>query len=184
MLCARSLFLYCRLFAVLVVPTMAAAAEAQWQQPLIQNYGKVAAFPHAAAQPDPEQKHRLVMDVTQGADTPGDISPALNKVARLANLYALAGVPRDNVEIVAVVHGKATSAILNAQRYQSEFDVANPNAPLLKALLEAGVKIEVCGQALAHHGYTVADVAKQVDVALAALLALAEYQRAGYVLLP
>lgn len=178
-----SVLRYC-LFALLFMPAMAMASETQWQHPLINNYGKVAAFPQATAQPDPEHQHRLVMDVTKGAETPRDLSPGLDKVARLTNLYALAGVPPSHVDIIAVVHGKATPAILNDQRYQSEFGMANPNTPLLKALADAGVKVEVCGQALAHHGYATKDVNKQIDVALAALLALAKHQREGYVLLP
>jgi len=112
------------------------------------------------------------------------VARGLEGVARLANLYAVAGVPAKHLHIVAVVHGKATPAVLDDAHYRAKFGMDNPNTPLLQALSKTGVKVVVCGQALAHQGFQATSVNSHVPVVLGALAALAKYQREGYVLLP
>ncbi len=172
------------LLVFMLAPATASADTDTWQYPLIENYGKVRDYLDALARPDPKQQHRLLLDVTKGAKSPDQLTRGLEGAARLANLYTLAGVPKKNLHIVAVVHGKATAGVLDNGYYQAKFDMDNPNTPLLQALADAGVEVYVCGQALAHNDFDSAWVDSNVKVVLGALAALAKYQQAGYVLLP
>jgi len=173
------------LLSVSILAPAVTMADAQtWQYPLIEHYGKVRDYPNALARPDPKQQHRLLLDVTKGAKSPEQLTRGLEGAARLANLYALAGVPKKNLHIVAVVHGKATAGVLDNAHYRAKFDMDNPNTPLLHALADAGVDVFVCGQALAHNDFESAWVDSHVKVVLGAFAALAKYQQAGYVLLP
>lgn len=179
-----SLMFQVLLLFFMLAPAATMAKTDSWQYPLIENYGKVRDFPNALARPDPNKQHRLLMDVTKGAKSPDKVAPGIEKVARLANLYALAGVPKKNLHLVAVVHGKATAGVLDNEHYHAKFGMDNPNTPLLQALTDAGVQVYVCGQALAHHDFESAWVSSNVEIVLSALTALAKYQEAGYVLLP
>lgn len=164
--------------------TPAGAASPSWQYPVIENYGKVQAVLQADMAPSPDRDYRVLMDLTKGAEKSGKVGDGLVHAARLVNLYALAGVPRDNLDLVAVIHGKATRGVLNDAQYKSEFGIKNPNTPLIDALTQAGVEVVVCGQALAHHGFSPESVNPNVSVALGAMTALEQYQHDGYVLLP
>lgn len=160
------------------------AASEDWRYPIIENYGKVQPVPQAEMTPSLDRRHRVLMDLTEGAGKPGKVGDGLVHVARLVNLYALADVPRDNVDLVAVIHGKSTRGVLKDAVYRSEFGVENPNTPLIEALAEAGVELYVCGQALAHHGFEPKSVHSDISIALSALTALEKFQNQGYVLLP
>jgi intracellular sulfur oxidation DsrE/DsrF family protein len=48
---------------------------------------------------------------------------------------------------VAIVHGKATPAVLSDPSYWRAFGRANPDSNLIRELAEHGVNICVCGQA-------------------------------------
>lgn len=160
-----------------------AVAAVGWQNPAIEEYGEVRDFPQAGARPDPADRYRIVVDVTEGAKTPDMTGSGLEHVARLANLYALAGVPPERMQIVAVVHSDATATVLDDEHYRQKFGVANPNSSLLSALRTSGIEVVVCGQALASHQFEPAWVADEVEVVLAAMTALVKYQKKGYVLL-
>ncbi|MDJ0391023.1 DsrE family protein [Roseomonas sp. E05] len=107
----------------------------------------------------------------------------LDHVARLLNLLALRHVTPAPDDVVAVLYGAATPAALAAGAHQARFGGPNPNAELLRLLRERGVAVEVCGQALAEHGFRPGDAAPEVTVALSAQIALANRQLRGWAVL-
>ncbi len=159
-------------------------ASPEWRTPVIAEYGKVRPYPDAAAQLDPEQTYKVVFNVTKAAQDENDVVPGLESAARFVNLAGLAKVPGKNLELVAVLNGPATSAALGDDAYLKRHQRTNPNRKLIAALNEAGVDVMVCGQALAHKGFSTTEVANDVTVAVAALTVLAKYQSAGYALIP
>ena len=81
-----------------------------------------------------------------------------------------------------VIHGPATTDVLNNAAYLARFGVDNPHLPLFDALAQAGVKLYVCAQAANVFEVARDQIAEPVDLALSAMTALVmleadDYQR-------
>jgi len=148
--------------------------------PVITGVGGAAELPEAAYRPDQGGPYRVVFDVTAAPDDGGGANPGLAKVARFLNIYGSHGVPAEDMELVVVLHGKATAASLADEAHRAHGGGANPNTELLAQLKRAGVELTVCGQALAHNGYEPAEVAEGVAVAVAALTVVPMLANEGY----
>jgi intracellular sulfur oxidation DsrE/DsrF family protein len=155
-----------------------------WTTPAIQGYGKIHYLPDAAYKPRADQTYRIVFALTKGAKQPGEVSPALDRVARTVNLYVASGVPLMQLKFVAVAYGDATSIVLDDEQYRAKFGMANPNLPLIEALRKAGVDVSVCAQAVAEHDYQYDWVDKRVTLALSGLTTVTTLEHDGYVLMP
>jgi len=159
------------------------AERKPWTFPAVPGYGGVVALPDVPQQSDPALRYKVVFSVTQAAREPGGKSPGLDHVARLLNLLALGSVSPAPGDIAAVLYGPATPAALSDGTHRARFGVPNPNAELLHLLRERGVAIEVCGQALAEHGFSPSATAPDVTVVLSGATALANRQLRGWVVL-
>lgn len=149
----------------------------------VSGFGGFKPLPEAGEQPDPSRVYRVIFDVSQ--DGPDDKPlKGLDRVARLANMLAAGGVDADHRQIVVVLHGAATLAVLSdaAWAARGKGD-ANPNSALLRALLAAGVQVRLCGQAMAGNSVTDAELEPGVTVDLAALMTVIHHQQAGYALI-
>ncbi len=65
-----------------------------------------------------------------------------------------------------------------------DFNIDNPNVRLISELSKAGVKVVVCGQALAHNKFPHDWVNREVELTLAAISDVIILQQQGYALLP
>jgi intracellular sulfur oxidation DsrE/DsrF family protein len=153
------------------------------QFPVVPNYGGVFQIDNAALLPDPKLKYNIVMDIAMASEKADDLNFAINNVARLLNLHALAGIPRENVHVVVAIHGEAAYCLMNNEAYQKKYKVNNPNLPLLKALKEAGVELYVCGQSLFARNIDRNTLSPDVTVALSMLTTVTTYQLKGYAFL-
>ncbi|MBN9519569.1 DsrE family protein [bacterium] len=170
-------------FAVLLSLSGAAVAQERAVTPVISGYGAVVPLPDAVEQPAKGSK--VVIEVTGTGKEAGQPLPGLVRAATLLNLAGASGLKASDLEIVVVLHGDATSAALNDATYKvSGRD--HPHADLMKKLNGAGVKILVCGQALARRGYDPKSVRGEVKVAASAVTAVVNLQGKGfaYVLAP
>jgi intracellular sulfur oxidation DsrE/DsrF family protein len=149
--------------------------------PLIPKYGPVVPMPKAVEQPNPKSK--VVFDFTAYPD-PKSIHKGFERVAVLLNLSMAQKVEIKQMEIVVVLHGDATKSCLASEAYEQRFGCANPNVELLGELHKHGVKVMVCGQALARQGLPMAEVANNVEIATSALTAIINKQMAGYAYIP
>lgn len=152
--------------------------------PRISSAGGVFALPEGVEMPAADRIHRVLIDATGGETTASGTNRHLEAAARAVNLYALAGVPAENVQVAVVVHGKATPLVLSEAAYLRKFSRPHPDSALLAALRQAGVEIHVCGQSLTHQGHAVTDVHERVDVALSAMTKMVELQTDGYGIIP
>ena len=152
--------------------------------PAIAGYGEIHALPDAAYQPQKDQVYKVVFSLTKTPQKPEDVNPALDAVARAMNLYVSAGVPADHLKFVAVLHGPATGAALDAAHYKEHFKVDDPNIELIHKLRAAGVDIVVCGQAYLGQGFPLDGLNKDVKLALSALTTITTLETQGYVLMP
>ena len=100
-------------------------------------------------------------------------------------MHARAGVPADRSRVSVIVHGQAAHDLLNAGAYAKRNEgKPNPNAPLIAALVGAGVEIQLCGQTAAALGIDKAELQPGVKLALSAITAHALLQHQGYTLNP
>lgn len=173
------------LVAALLITGTAVARDTA--APTVPNYGRIVQPTGAAELPDPQLRYRVVFSVTKAGATPGEVSPSLEKVARMVNLLTSHGVRIQPGDLVAVVHGPAATSVLKDPAYVARVpDVgvsSNPNGPLVSALQRAGVVVSICGQAMHGQKIAAADLAPGVRVDLAALTTLANLQLRGYALI-
>lgn len=152
----------------------------------VPGFGRIAAVPGAALRPGPRSAVRAVFPATQAAASPDQVAPALEKAARYLNLLAQEGIRTRPGDVVVVISGPATPAVLDDERYRARYEAAgaNPNLPLIRALQRAGAVVSVCGQALHAHRIAAAEVAPDVRLDLAAMTTLVELQARGHALIP
>ena len=78
----------------------------------VSGFGGFKPLPEAGEQPDPSRVYRVIFDVSQGGPDDKPLK-GLDRVARLANMLAAGGVDADHRQIVVVLHGAATPAVLS-----------------------------------------------------------------------
>lgn len=147
--------------------------------PLIPDYGGVWSLPQTV-KPDPNIEYRLVIDMKVRPANPEQINEGLNRIARLMNLLSLGGVKKDQIKIAAAIHGGATTAILDNEKYQEIHQLDNPNLEIIRQLKAAGVDLYVCGQSLKARGYPAENVHPEIKIGLSMLTVVSEHMMKGY----
>lgn len=164
--------------ALIAIPYPAMAGSQQF--PVIKHFGGAYSLPHAAEQPDASKAYKVIFDVTKGAAKPSQVNPGVFHVAKAVNIMVSAGVPLSHLHFVAILHGKATVSVLDNAHYKAKFGIDNPNIALFKALRQAGVTVDVCGQAMLKEHYQLAWANPYVKPALSGLSTLIIYGNQGY----
>lgn len=168
-----------------LVPLLAISSFSQAAEfttgPVFTEYGKKVTVDGVRF--DKSAHFKVAFDVAKGADK-GTINRQFDSLARFINMHVATGVPAENIRLALVVHGSATLDLLKDSAYLQKFGVANANQPLLEALMAHQVKVIVCGQSAAAHGYSNTDFLPGVEVALSAMSAHALLQQQGYTLNP
>lgn len=150
------------------------------QNPVIKSTGTIHDIPYATVTPDPHLEYNIVIDVATGPQTPDELNPSLENVARLINLHVAGGVPLSRLHIVLAVHNASAVALLNNETYQQKFKMDNPNLTLIEELKQAGVKIALCGQSMVRRDINPKQIAPGVEVATSMLTTFTTYQLKGY----
>ena len=155
----------------------------EWETPVINGYGEVMFFEQTASQLNKELDYKLIFDIKSN-DTKNGVNKGLWVIARTLNMLSLGKVPRNNIEIVASIHGEASFLALTDQAFQNKFGKSNPNLDLIDKLISNGVKLFVCSQATAARGIDEKSINKKIKRAFSGLSVLATYQLNGYILMP
>ena len=151
--------------------------------PIFKNYGKTAPVTTDFIIPERAQ-FKVSFDTAKAADA-GEINRTLDSAARFINMHASAGVKPKRMKLAIIVHGKAVHDVSRSNAYQQlHAGAENPNAELIKKLLENNVRIIVCGQSAAYYEIDNADLLPGVEMALSAMTAHAILQQNGYTLNP
>ena len=157
-------------------------AVGDFHSPRIGGFGAIVQLPSASEQP--KSGSRILVDVTKGGASDA-LLPAIEKVARFVNIYAGAGKEPATAQITVVVHGDATLSVLNSDAYSKRFGTrGNPNFDCLHKLHEAGVRLIVCGQSIAHKKAKPEDVLVFTEVGVSGLTAMVNLQADGYAYVP
>ncbi len=150
----------------------------------IPQYGMIAPVAGQLALPA-DAKFKISFDVAKAAQ-PGEVSRALDSVARFINMHRQAGVTEQNIDLAVVVHGAAVKDMTLQAVYQGmvEGEVSNRNIDLIESLRQNGVKFYVCGQSAAYYDVKVEHLLPGVNMSLSAMTAHALLQQQGYTLNP
>ncbi|OEJ99752.1 DsrE family protein [Roseivirga misakiensis] len=153
----------------------------KWVNPIIKNYGGILDLERVDVAPDPDMEYKILVELVHKMDKKSK-RPAFSatNVARLMNLHGVGGVKPENLKVVVVIHGQATSSVLNAESYKDKYDNESPYVPLYKELMEAGVQVVVCGQSYVNYGYTFDKLMDNVKVGTSALTTITTYTQKGY----
>ncbi len=135
--------------------------------------------------PDSTMKYKLLFNMTlwpKDSVSRKKLNEGLAEIGRVINLHVAAGVPKENLELVIVIHGGALNTYLNNEAYHKKFNVDNPNLAILKQFSDLHSRLLACGQAEQFFSITAETMIPQVKTALSAQVVLSTYQLKGYVL--
>jgi len=157
--------------------------------PLIKTskYSGVLPVSGVTEKPDPTMQYKLLLeDVVPIKDSAAakEISEGLAEIGRIINLHIASGIPKNNLRVVAIVHGAALYALYTNERYKNKYGVDNPNIVLINELMKNGVKFIACGQAMNFFDVKKEELLPGIGITLTAQTVLSSYQLKGYVLYP
>lgn len=171
-----------RIILVLALAVFTADAEAQLRTqagPMIESAGAVYSVAPDLATPL-DRDYKVAFEIAAPSNAPDRLNPTMNTVARFLNMHAQAGVPEERLSGAIVAHGGASFELLDNAAYRAKFGVDNPNATLIRELIDAGQPVLLCGQSAASRGVNSADLIPGVQVALSAMTAFLILQGDGY----
>ena len=166
------------------VPSAAQDMSAFETGPVFEEFG-----PHAPVEQTVEipagTRFAIAFDVAEAAKE-GYRHQGFESAARFINMHVAAGVPVENIRIAIVVHGKATLDLMNDEAWKKRErpGAGNTSGPLLRALLDHGVRVILCGQSGKANGVDNDELIDGVEVALSAMTAHAMLQQDGYTVNP
>ncbi|WP_226632459.1 DsrE family protein [Novosphingobium profundi] len=167
----------------LVLPVSARGTPEVRTGPVFTDYGRTFAVDSDMPIPA-DAEFKVAFDISAAA-TPGEVNRHIDSAARFINMQVAAGVPRERIHVALVVHGPAGADLLAAEAYAARHGgTKSANAPLVRALLDHGVRAILCGQSAAAMGLARADLIPGVELALSAMTAHALLQQDGYTLNP
>jgi len=165
----------------LASPALAQQKPPATDGPVIHDYGAVWDIPDPDLGPPIDQDMRVVFEVAQSSERPGEVSAYLNTVARFLNMHVRAGVPLARLHVALVMHGEAAKDALDGPLFRERYGTENRNEDLLRQLADAGVEIYLCGQSAMSRDLPRERLQPYVRLALSAMTAMAVLKDRGYV---
>jgi intracellular sulfur oxidation DsrE/DsrF family protein len=151
--------------------------------PLIKSGGGMFEVPEATPVVDKKMQYKIIVDLSKASDKPDSVNSALDKLARLVNAHIEAGVPKENLSVIGVIHFLGTPMILEDEAYKKKFGMVNPNTALINELGKNGVRCYVCGQSLRARKLVDEKRNEHIKVAQSALITFSTFQNMGYSLI-
>ncbi len=182
----------CLLFGLLVVASPAAAQDAAASRPEMQRSGPriLSGGPTFGVEAPSfvipaDHTFRAVFEIVDGDGGGDQPHQEITTIARFMNVHARHGVPDDQVQTAAVVHGGGFAALLHDEAYGARYDgKTNPTRELVEELMANGVQVVLCGQTAGSRGIGQEDLIPGVQVALSAMTALNYFLAQGFFLNP
>ncbi len=170
------------LLLAFLLPFTALSQESKF--PLIPNYGGIFDTPFSVSIIDTSLTYKVVIDVTEApADPTTEVNPTYDRVAKLMNLHADAGVKESKMDFVCIIHYKAATSVLADDGFMQKFGQKNPNTELIQLLADHGVRFYVCSQSLVARKLLDFPLNPNIKPIHGAILGLSHFQNVGYALL-
>ena len=148
--------------------------------PVIKSYGTVFQLPDTDHKPDPSLNYKIIVELTENGSKADSLNEYIEALATLINLHAAEGVAKENIKMVVILRKMATYAVFGNELYKDKFKCDNPNLPMLKELMDAGVEFYVCGQTMHKRNIDTKKLVAGTKIASAGLTAITTYQLQGY----
>jgi intracellular sulfur oxidation DsrE/DsrF family protein len=179
-----------RIANVLTLALMAPPAAAQDMSafksgPVLEAFGPHAPVPGMAAIPA-DARFSIAYDVSTPA-AEGAANRRFETAARFLNMHVAAGVPRENIRLAVVVHGRSGLELLSDAAHAANpasRQGVNPSGRLVEALMAEGVRFILCGQTAAAYGIAAEDLLPGVELSLSAMTSHALLEQDGYTMNP
>ena len=171
----KNLLVICLIFASLQL-----VAQDKKAGPIIKSAGAVWNLDQLDFPTDTQKTYKAVFDIMDSPESPDKKNPSIETVARYLNMHAQQGVPVTNLNAAMVVHNKASKDLLQDKFYKQRYGVPNPNALMLKELMDAGVNVIFCGQSSVARNVPQNQIFGEVRTALSAMTALISLQDDGF----
>lgn len=151
--------------------------------PVFEEFGPHAAIDGVEPFPaDTEFAHSF--DVAEAARD-GGRNRGIESAARFINMHVANGVAPENIRVAVVVHGPAVLDLLSAEGWEAHGkEGENGSAAMVRAMLDHGVEIIVCGQSATAQGVTSDQLIDGVVMDFSAMTAHARLQQRGYTVNP
>ena len=162
---------------------VSAVAQTKKAGPVIKDYGKVWKIDNPDLEVDTTKEYKVVFDIMNSPDSRTEINKSIETAARFLNMHAQSGVPIENLKMALVVHNQASNDLITNEAYQKKFNLDNPNAELVEALLNAGSEVIFCGQSSLSRDVPKEELIDGVKLSLSAMTALIQLQDDGYQLI-
>jgi intracellular sulfur oxidation DsrE/DsrF family protein len=146
--------------------------------------------PHAIDVPKSDHSVMAVFSILNFPKNPNYVAPGLQVVARIVDLYRVAGVEKKDLHLVVVFHASGTPGALNNKAYAKHLGTAaipvkeNPNVVLIRELQKDGVKMVVCGQAMHVFHYHRSDILPGITEVYSGLTFIIHKRNEGYAYFP
>lgn len=151
--------------------------------PLIKEHGKVWKVENPDFKTDTSKEFKVVFDIMNSPEGHETVNTSIETAARFLNMHAQSGVPAEQMNVVLVVHNKASKDIMTDQAYLARYKTKNLNTHLIESLMDNGVQIVFCGQSSASRDIPASSTAEGVQMALSAMTALIQLQDEGFQLI-
>ncbi|WP_289021555.1 DsrE family protein [uncultured Salegentibacter sp.] len=169
-------------FFLLVIISLPIQAQS-WKTPAIEGYGRIIEYEEVAIKPNPQKEYKMFFHITNKKERDG-VNASLWKIARLINLLEANHVPKESIQVAAVISGEASPIVLTEKAYKLKKGKSNPNLDLIKKLTDYGVPINICGQAAAERGINPeTEMNPLIKLTLSALIDIPTYQMQGYTII-
>lgn len=160
-----------------------AQLEAFTTGPVFENFGPTAKVETKVEIPK-DIIFKIAFDVMDKAK-PERLNRSFESAARFINMHVAAGVPKENINLVVVVHGGAAIDLTRDAVYKARNEGAsNPSAAAIVEMQRHGVEFHLCGQSAAAYKIKNVDLLHGVKMSLSAMTSHALLQQQGYTLNP
>ena len=170
-------------YILLLLCSQNICAQSKEAGPVIKEYGKVWKIKNPDFITDTSKVYKVVFDIMNSPADHSNINTSIETAARFLNMHAQAGVPKEQLKVVLVVHNKASKDIITNAAYLERYGTKNPNAKMVESLINAGVEIVFCGQSSLSRNFPIEITIDGVQLALSAMTALIQLQNEGYQLI-
>lgn len=111
-----------------------------------------------------------------------EIGAPFHYLDKLSVFYEQRGVSKHQRRIHGVFQGQAAYMLLKDSAYRKERsnEMNNPNGEAIEALLQKGVRLEICASTMRNHGWSGEDIRPGIDVVSGAYPRVIDLQHRGY----
>ena len=158
-------------------------AQEELTGPLIEDFGNTISVPNPDLAINLDEDYQVVFDIAKAPDDPTSLNSHFNTAARFLNMHVAAGVDKNRLKPILIVHGTAAFGLLKNEYYKEKFGIDNPNLALLNKLHSLDIPVILCGQTAGTRGISAKKRWEHTILALSAMTALIHYQNLDYALI-